>query len=303
MNKILLTGASGFIGYHCMRPLLERGFEVHAISSKLQAHKGSDVIWHQADLLDIEVISKLIAVVQPTHLLHLAWYVTPGKAASSLDNFLWVQASLELLRQFYEHGGQRVVFVGSDYEYDWNYGFCSEFLTPRNPSTFYGACKNALYSLFEGYTHRVGLSGAWGRFFSLYGSNEHPARLVPTVIHSLLKREPARCSHGNQIRDYLYVQDAADALIALLDSQVTGPVNIASGQPIALKGVISEIARKLDGENLILLGAIPAHSNDTHLVVADINRLTNELGWKQRYNLDEGLEQTIEWWKTHLDKK
>jgi nucleoside-diphosphate-sugar epimerase len=299
MSKVLITGATGFIGSHCIAPLLANGFEVHALSSSPGKPQSADVVWHQIDLLDVETIAKPISIVQPTHLLHLAWYVLPSNAASAIESFYWVQASLELLKQFHEHGGERVVFVGSDAEYDSNYGYCSAVHTPRNPSTFYGKCKNSLFSLFEAYTHQTGLSGAWARFFNPYGPNEHPQRLVPTAICSLLKREPARFSHGQQIRDFLYVQDGADALVALLNSSITGAIDIASGQPTSLKTVISTIAYKLNGEDLVLLGALPPRPNETPLLVADIRRLTNELGWQPTDSLETGLDKTIEWWKAH----
>jgi nucleoside-diphosphate-sugar epimerase len=301
MNKVLITGATGFIGSHCLIPLLTRNFEIHAVSSMPHNDASTPVIWHQSNLLDLEKISKLIATVKPTHLLHLAWYVTPAKASGAIESFSWVQASLELLKQFHYHGGERVVFVGSEYEYDLNYGYCSESLTPKNPSTFYGICKSSLCLLFEAYSHKTGLSSAWARFFSPYGPNEHIQRLVPTVIRSLLKREPARCSHGKQIRDFLYVQDGAEGLVTLLDSPISGQINIASGQPTTLRTVIAEIARQLDGENLVLLGAIPPLPSDTPLVVADIRRLNNELGWQPKFSLEAGLEKTIEWWKQHLE--
>jgi nucleoside-diphosphate-sugar epimerase len=298
MKKVLLTGATGFIGRHCIQPLLEKGFEVHAVSSKPQEADKSNAIWHQVNLHDSESLGKLLSELKPSHLLHLAWYVVPGKLATSIDNYLWVQTSLELVRQFYEHSGQRIVVAGSGYEYDWDYGYCSESTTPLAPSTFYGVCKNSLRSLIEGYSKQLGLEGAWARIFFLYGPYEHPDRLVPAVIRSLLKRESARCSHGNQIRDYLHVQDVAEALTTLLNSSISGSVNIASGNPIALKDIIHSIAQKLHGEELVLLGAIPSHPNDTPLVVANINRLVNEVGWQQKYNLDQGLEQTIDWWKS-----
>jgi nucleoside-diphosphate-sugar epimerase len=85
----------------------------------------------------------------------------------------------------------------------------------------------------------------------------------------------------------------------LLDSKVSGAVNIASGQPIALKDIINSIAQKLHREELVLLGAIPSNPNDTPLVVANIDRAVNELGWQPKYSLDRGLDQTIEWWKSH----
>lgn len=304
MNKVLLTGATGFTGQHCILPLLKRGFEIHAVSSGSlpnQVNIDSGLIWHQVNLLDLEKIPKLISSIQPTHLMHLAWCATPGEWATSLDNFTWVQASLEIVRQFCEAGGKRAVLVGSDYEYDVNYGFCSEHLTPRNPNTFYGVCKLSLNSLVDAYSQRTGLSSAWARLFYPYGPHEHPNRLVSSVIRSLLKQEPARCSHGKQIRDFLYVQDAADALATVLDSQATGSINIASGQPTTLKTVISTIAKKLQSEDLVLLGAIPPRPNEAPLILADVSRLTNELGWQQQYSLDEGLEKTIKWWKKHLD--
>jgi nucleoside-diphosphate-sugar epimerase len=300
VSKVLITGATGFIGSHCILPLLERGFEVHALSTQPGKRQFPDVVWHQANLLDTETIANVLSTVQPTHLLHLAWYVVPGLASNAIESFYWVQASLELLDRFHQQGGERVVFIGSDAEYDSNYGYYSELHTPRHPSTFYGMCKNSLFSLFEAYTHRTGLSGAWARFFSPYGANEHPHRLVPTAICSLLRREPARFSHGRQLRDFLYVQDGADAVVELLTSSMTGAINIASGQPTALKTVITTIARKLDGEDLVLLGAIPPRPDDTPLIVANIARLTDELKWQPKYSLDTGLDKTIEWWTDQL---
>jgi nucleoside-diphosphate-sugar epimerase len=302
MNKVLVTGATGFIGSHCLSPLLAKGFEVHALSSQppQDLTAAGDIQWHHANLLDVEAIAKLVSTVQPSHLIHLAWYVVPGMAATAIESFDWVQASLELLKQFYQQGGERVVFVGSDAEYDNRYGYCSELLTPRHPSTFYGRCKNSLFSLFEAYNHQTELSGAWVRFFSPYGPREHPRRLVPSVICSLLNRQPAHCSHGKQIRDFIYVQDAADALVVLLNSSVTGAINIASGSPTSLAFVINEIARRLNGEDLIRLGAIPPHPHDTPLVVADVRRLTHEVGWQPKHSLETGLDRTIEWWEAHL---
>ena len=301
MKRVLLTGATGFIGQQCLPLLSARGYEVHAVSSKPRQEIASGLYWHQADLLDSRQISALNARVRPSHLLYFAWYLVPGKYTTATENLLWVQASLELLRRFYEYGGSRAVIAGSCFEYDLNYGFCSEFRTPKEPNTFYGTCKNALRMLMDAYSAATDLSCAWGRIFFLYGPNEHQARLVSSVICSLLRREPARCSHGNQIRDYLHVQDAASAFIALLDSNVRGQVNIASGHPTVLKELIYKIALKLSCEDLIRLGEVPPASNDYPLVIADVGRLSKEVGWQPKYDLDQGLEHTIGWWKNHMD--
>lgn len=301
MKRVLLTGATGFIGQQCLPLLSAHGYEVHAVSSKLQGGIRMGIYWHQADLLDSRQLSALIARVRPSHLLHFAWYVVPGEYIRSDKNFLWVQTSLELLRRFYDSGGRRAVIAGSCFEYDLNYGFCSEFRTPKEPNTFYGTCKNALRMLVNAYSAETDLSSAWGRIFFLYGPYEHPARLVSSVIRSLLHGEPARCSHGNQIRDYLHVQDAARAFIALLESNVQGPVNIASGNPIALKDIIHRIAAKLDREDLIQLGIEPPGKIDAPLVLADVSRVYHEVGWRPKYELDQGLDQTIHWWKNQIN--
>lgn len=297
MKKVFLTGATGFIGYHCVEPLLARGYEVHAISSKARQTDSRGVHWHQTDLLQTGNAKTLLTEIEPSHLLHLAWFVVPGKLITAPENFAWVRASMELVQQFAELGGQRLTVCGSGYEYDWNYGYCSERLTPAVPNTVYGSCKQALNLLVQAFATHVGLSAAWGRVFFLYGPNEHPQRLVSSVIRALLKNEPAKCSHGRQIRDYMHVQDVADGLVGLLDSPATGVVNVSSGQATTLREIVLTVGRILERPELIQLGAIPARANDTPLVVGENQRLISEVGWKQQYELESGLKQTIEWWK------
>lgn len=256
--------------------------------------------WHHTNLLDVKQVVKLVGVVQPTHLLHFAWFVVPGKYQTSLENLRWVQASLDLLNAFASSGGERVVMAGSCTEYDWRYGYCSEQITPLKPPALYGSCKHALQIMLNAFTSQTGISAAWGRIFFLYGPYEHPARLVASVIGSLLNNELACCSHGNQIRDFLYVQDVAEAFVALLESDVSGPINIGSGYPVALKDIIRKIAKKVNRQDLIQLGALPTSTNEPPLVVADTRRLTKEVNWVPKYDLDQGLEETISWWKNHV---
>jgi nucleoside-diphosphate-sugar epimerase len=140
------------------------------------------------------------------------------------------------------------------------------------------------------------LSAAWPRVFFLYGPKEHPERLVSSVIRSLLRGEPARCSHGRQIRDYLHVQDVADGLVAVLDSEVRDAINVSSGQPMTLREIASTIGRLTGRSELVHLGALPARANDVPLVVGS-NAKAVALGWQPRYDLESGLLQTIEWWR------
>jgi nucleoside-diphosphate-sugar epimerase len=304
MKRILVTGASGYIGRACLDVLTEGGrHEVHAVSTTEQRGFSPEIIWHRADLLEPADTRSLLSRVTPTHLLHLAWYAVPGKFWSSAENYKWVEASLTLLREFAGQGGERVVMAGSCAEYDWSYGQCSEEETPLNPSTIYGMCKNSLHVQLDTFSSNTGLSSAWGRIFHLYGPHEPAEKLVAAVILSLLRRVPARCSHGKQIRDFLYVKDVASAFITLLESAATGAINIASGRPVALKDIITRLAEKLDGQELIQLGALPAAKNDPAVLTADVSRLSGDVGWQPQYDLDRGLDLSIEWWKSQLDSK
>jgi nucleoside-diphosphate-sugar epimerase len=297
MSSVLVTGASGFIGSHCLQPLVAAGLEVHAVRSSAPALKLDGVAWHQADLLDDGELAQLVGSVRPTH---LAWFAIPGLFPTAIENFYWTAASLRLYRHFAEHGGRRLVTAGTSYEYDWRYGFCSEMVTPRVPDSVYGTCKKGLGDLVDTYAVTAGLSSAWGRVFFLYGPREDPKRLVSSVIHNLLLGVPAKCSHGEQIREYLHVQDVADAFVAILLSEVIGPVNISSGTPVTLKSIVTKIGSKLERPELVELGAIPARENDVPLVAADVRRLIKEVGWRPSIGLDDGLDQTIAWWKAEM---
>jgi nucleoside-diphosphate-sugar epimerase len=225
--------------------------------------------------------------------------VTPGSYLESINNFDWLVSGLHLLNEFAESGGIRALCAGTCFEYDLRYGYCNENLTPAVPSTYYGSCKHQLQTIGEKYADERGFNFAWGRIFYPYGPFEYPARLVPSVIQALLKGEPAQCTHGNQIRDFLHVTDVADAFVTLLDSEVTGIVNIGSGKPISIKELVMQIAQFLGKEEDIQLGTFPAREDEPPFIVADTTRLRKEVRWCQKYSLEEGIMDTISWWKNY----
>jgi nucleoside-diphosphate-sugar epimerase len=300
LKKILLTGASGFVGRHCLSHLAGSDWEVHAVSRSTPDELKGRATWHRHDLLDAHEVSGLIRRIRPSHLLHLAWCTEPGEYWTSLENFRWVRATIDLLTEFRHSGGERVVAAGTCAEYEWNAGTCSESRTPLVPATTYGACKHHLRGLLAAFCARSGLSGAWARIFFLYGPHEHSARLVPSVVRALLRKKPARCTHGRQVRDLLYVDDVARALVAVLRSGVEGPVNIASGEPVALRDVVLAVADKLGARDLVQFGALDAPADEPQTVVADVARLRREVGWNPGYTLDLGLDRTIAHWKERL---
>jgi nucleoside-diphosphate-sugar epimerase len=140
------------------------------------------------------------------------------------------------------------------------------------------------------------LSSAWGRIFFLYGPHEHPSRLVAYVVQSLLNGEPAICSDGLQARDFMHVQDAAAAFVALLGRQVQGPVNIATGNSVPVRQVLDEIAQQIGRADLLRLGARQSPPEAVR-ISASVRRLREEVGCLPLYDLSAGIRQTIEWWR------
>ena len=295
MSRVLVTGATGFIGRQALAPLRSRGFDVHAVARRRGTDDGAT--WHEADLLEPGEAERIVDAARPTHLLHLAWFAEHGEYWESPENVRWVEASLRLLRAFHGQGGVRAVFAGTCAEYDWDYGWCSEDVTPLLPRTLYGVSKNALRALVDAFAGQTALSTAWGRIFFLHGPYERPARFVSSVSRALVVGERVPVSHGRQVRDFLHVADVADAFAALLTSDVLGPVNIASGEPRTIVSVLEVISDICQCPDLVQIGAVESPPDDPPLIVADIRRLRNEVAWQPKRTFEQGIAETVEWWR------
>lgn len=295
----LVTGASGFIGRAVVADLAAHGWQVTALTRQQPPPAESDpaIRWETLDLHDPAATTALCQRLRPTHLLHLAWDTTHGQYWSAEDNLTWVASSLALLQAFRASGGSRAVFAGTCAEYDWGHGYCREDLTPLAPHTLYGTSKNALRQLAFGYCAPDGPSIAWGRVFFPYGPHENPARLIPSLINAALAGRPLRCTAGTQYRDFLHVADVASAFRALLESGDSGCYNIASGQPLQLRELVGTLAALLQTKQPPQFGALPMRPDDPPLLVGD-NRRLKALGWTPAIDLEQGLTETIAWWRT-----
>jgi len=285
--RVLVTGATGFIGRWTVDPLLRAGAEVHAVTRRRPDGARADVTWHEADLRDRAATAALLERVRPSHLLHLAWYVTPGLYLTSLENLEWVGTTIGLLDAFAAAGGRRVVVAGTSAE------------LPMVPSTLYAACKRGVYEVLRGWSAQVGITFGWGRVFFLHGPDEAPGRLVPQLVRAGLTGQPFPLRHPAQVRDYLHVADTAGALVALLRSDVQDAVDIASGEPVALADLARHVERCLERPVTLLPGEPVADPVPT--LVGDTTRLRADVGFVPRYTLSEGLRDTVEWWKARKD--
>jgi nucleoside-diphosphate-sugar epimerase len=297
--RVLLTGATGFIGSHVARLLVREGCEVHALV------RANARLWRIADLRSqLELITgdvcdaatrEAIAERKPQSCIHLGWYATPGIYLRAPENVDLMAGTLKLAMRLAEAGCERFVGVGTCFEYGTDAGYLSEE-TPLAPAFLYSAAKAGTYLALR--CLQGSMSVAWARLFYLYGPYEDEGRLVPSVIRALLAGDPARCTLGQQVRDYLHVEDVASALWCTAKSSLLGAVNVGSGNPVTVAAVVREIGELLDKRDLVQLGALPSPPGDPPFVCANSRRLRAETDWRPRFDLSAGLRDTIDWWRT-----
>lgn len=294
--KVLVTGASGFIGRNVVAQLVRDGVEVVA-AGRRPSYTLAGAAFKVVDLLTPGDPAALIAAVKPTHLIHLAWNAEPGKFWTASDNLDWSAATFALIRAFTDAGGVRAILAGSCAEYDWTGpGLLGEGSTIA-PATLYGTVKDATRRAVCAYGNQTGVSIAWGRVFWLYGPGEARNRLVSDVAAALAKGIPVETTNGHQQRDFLHVEDVAGAFVAAMHSDYRGPFNIGSGSPVPVRNLIETLATQLDRHDLVHFGARPTPAGDPPLIAADTTILRESIGFAPRYDLPSGLRLTATWWK------
>lgn len=288
--RVLVTGATGFLGQHVIAELRSRGIEVITLGRR-PVDKSIGFI--EADLLESRHLDTKLARVGASHLLHLAWFVEPGIFWNSPINLQWVSATTRLVEAFCAAGGQRVVAAGTYAEYDWSFGYCREDSTPLASSTLYGTAKDATRRLVMAICDRHEVACAWGRVFIPYGSGESAARLVPSLIAAFRGERAPFGVNTSVYRDFLHVGDVAAAFTVLLLADAVGEYNICSGQPARLEEIVRVIAAELGSDPTEILALPGERQGEPALLVGDCSKL-KQLGWKPLLGLTDGLLQTID---------
>jgi nucleoside-diphosphate-sugar epimerase len=294
--RILVTGASGFIGRQVLSALSGTGVAVAAVSRRRRVPTPS-CRWHEADLLAPGVAGDLIGHIRPTHVLHLAWCVEHGRFWTDPANLDFAGATFALARACAKQRIARFVATGTCYEYDWPAdGNCSEATTALAGHSLYDISKDACRRALARFFALEAIEFAWARLFFLYGPHETASRLVASLARALVRGEPAPCSPGRAIRDFIDVRDAGQALAALTLSSATGPVNIASGQAVAVADVARTLGRLAGRPDLVRLGALPDRPGEPPRIVADVSRLRHEMSFEAARSLEAGLADALSFW-------
>jgi nucleoside-diphosphate-sugar epimerase len=282
--KVMLTGASGFVGRYVSRELMRQGIEYVS----LQRGMVSDDRAIQMDLLGTHELEALFQKFKPTHLVHVAWYAEHGNYWDSELNLQWVLATKRLVEAFCLSGGQHVVVTGTCAEYDWSHGYCIEDVTPIKPTSLYGICKDTTRRIIELVVEKHSVSMSWARVFFPYGPGEASQRLIPSLFKAFKGEILPFGVNASSYRDLLHAEDAARAVLVCAQCNFVGTVNICSGRPVQISEVVDAVARINNCDPEIILKLTPINQEDNNFLVGENKKLRN-LGWKQLIMLDEGL--------------
>jgi nucleoside-diphosphate-sugar epimerase len=274
--RVLLTGASGFLGRHVLEQLAAQDVDVVVVGRVSPIGYSGEFI--TADLLEYDQLQHVVDRAKATHLVHLAWETEYGNYWNSLSNLRWLESTLRLVERFCDGGGEKVVAAGTCAEYDWTVGYCREDSSPLNPSSLYGKSKNAANTLAATICHAYGAEFAWGRIFCLFGLGEDPRRLVPSLIDVFENRRSPFPIGINNYRDFLHVSDVARGLSHLCLSDAKGSFNISSGHPIQLADIVRFVAKALGANADCLIERAVVQANEPELLVGD-NKKLRSIGW------------------------
>jgi UDP-glucose 4-epimerase len=300
--RILLTGATGFVGSCVLRRLLEGGHDVAVLVRPGAAFWRIEDVMDRAeriegDLTDLPAAEPAIAGFGPESVVHLAWAGVGNSHRNDPAQADNIPVALELLHLARRVGASRWVGVGSQAEYGPREGPTRED-APTRPTTLYGVAKLCTCLLAERLCAEFGLRFAWLRLFSSYGPGDDPAWMIPYLIRRLLAGERPALTAGAQRWDYIYVTDAADAVArAAVHADASGVYNLGTGEARPLRSIVEAIRDRIDPSLPLGFGEVPYRPDQVMHLEADVGRLRDGLGWSPRVTLDEGLTRTVAWYR------
>lgn len=302
--RAFVTGATGFIGSHLVKKLLDEGVSVAAfirpksntwrlkpVLSKIEIIKG--------DLHDVEASFEKIKEFSPEVIFHLAW---SGANSYEYENhdlqvFHNVNGSLNLIKIANNIGCKQWIGLGSVLEY----GHCNVPVTESDyakPNNLYGRSKLSVCLLAEKLCEGYNIQFSWIRMFWAYGPYDDEKRLIPYFIKTLLDGKKPFTTLGKQKWDYLYIDDVVNALWKVTrGKKINGIYNLGSGQSFTLRSTLEHIRDIINPNLEIGFGEIPYRPDQIMHLKADISLLKKTIGWEPEISLSEGMERTVNWYR------
>lgn len=306
MERILITGAAGFIGSHLAHKLVEMGYEVGIIK-----RNGTD-IWrikdifkdltvYDADLKDTNSVLQSISNFKPNIVYHLATYYAvdhrPQEIASMIDSN--VLGTINLLEASKESRVNLFINTSTCSVYDPSTEKLKE-TSNINPSNLYSMTKIQAEQACSYYSEKYDLNLITLRLFPPYGPVDNIRKLIPFVIKSFNDKKVPEMTTGTQKWDFTFINDIVEAYIKILstqDKKTHEIFNIGTGNAVSIREVVTRIKELMDSEIEPKWGAIEHRKGEIWFNCADISKAHNILNWEPKIpTLEKGLELTINWY-------
>lgn len=270
-RKILLTGATGFVGRQVLRTLADSDVNVTVVvrdgtQQLLGCLHAIEGVITTPDLFAETSDWWADACKGLDTVIHVAWYVEPGRYLQSATNLDCLTGTLQLAKGSSQAGVKRFIGVGTCFEYELA-GNLLTVETPLRPSTPYAAAKAAAFTMLSQWFPLEGVEFAWCRLFYLYGEGEDGRRLVPYLRKRLGSGQLAELTSGDQIRDFMDVRDAGRMIAEAAIGNICGPINICSGIPITVRQLAEKIADEYGSRDFLKFGVRQENSVDPACVV------------------------------------
>ena len=267
---ILITGSSGFVGRQVLKATIEDNEGLRLVvrdsGSDCTRYSSTASILNTSDLFEESTAWWKEALSGVDTVLHVAWFVEPGEYLSSEENLHCLEGTLRIAKACSEAGVKRFVGVGTCFEYDLSPGFLSP-QTPLLPRTLYAACKVSAFQVLQEYFRSRSIEFLWCRLFYMYGDREDSRRLVPYLRSKLSAGEPVELSDGEQVLDFLNVEEVGCQLWKATLSSEQGVKNICSGIPTTVRALAEQIADEYGRRDLLRFGAREKNEFDPSFIV------------------------------------
>ncbi|MCE5286380.1 MAG: NAD-dependent epimerase/dehydratase family protein [Pelosinus sp.] len=305
--RVLVTGATGFVGACLARRMVSSGYDVHIFTRKQSnrwriADLSKSITNHEVDLCDSDNVDKAIKDIRPNIVYHLATY---GGFAFQQDTRNIMQSNLmgtiNLLQSCEAIGFDYFVNTGSSSEYGLKESpMKEEDITA--PIGDYGVSKVAATLFCQSEAVRKSMPIVTLRLFSPYGNWDDPKRLIPYVIKSLLREEVPQLSTPTSVRDYVYIKDILDFYQMIVNQPLAAGniYNVGSGIQQSIGSIVTTITKIIGNGIEPIWGAIEQKRPESSLWVADIAKARNT-GLEVKVDLETGLQETISWMKENID--
>lgn len=304
-KKILVTGATGFIGKNLVESLKEK-FEIYALildeKEKNVIPQIDYILWktffdreNEIKTLDGKKLGKIDTVI------HLASYGVNPKD-NDIDKMIESNINLtkDLILNLERVSCKNIIFTGSGFEYGDKGKIKLKEDMELNPFSLYGATKVSAFLIGKKLCESLGINYINLRLFNIFGEYEGSNRLIPQIINNYLEGKELNFTAGNQVRDYLYIKDIIEVYEMILEKNIYNneTYNVCSSEEVTIKEFITKVAYTIGiNKNSLNFGTIPSRKEEALYIVGDNSKLKRDFDWNRKYSYEFGIKNMYDFFR------